>query len=184
MKKICKKCNVYGPHYLSNRCNDGMRNPCIACHKDKTQSNRVSEIKSPAAYRICKGCGKDKPPSSKAYCSECKDAMNSVCKVDGCNNPLDKTYTAVKPKYCTECNTLHKRYNITSVDKKKLYEEQDGKCKICLTAITYKGQATHIDHSHTTNEVRGILCNKCNQALGLFHDDTDNLNRAITYLNR
>ncbi len=39
-----------------------------------------------------------------------------------------------------------------------------------------------VDHCHQTHEVRGILCNHCNTALGGFRDSITNLENAIVYL--
>jgi hypothetical protein len=39
-----------------------------------------------------------------------------------------------------------------------------------------------VDHDHETNKVRGLLCNSCNKALGLFKDSPNILNQAINYL--
>jgi hypothetical protein len=41
-----------------------------------------------------------------------------------------------------------------------------------------------VDHCHSTNKVRGILCDLCNTALGKFHDDVNLLSNAIGYLNK
>lgn len=39
-----------------------------------------------------------------------------------------------------------------------------------------------IDHNHLTGEVRGLLCTKCNGAIGMFDDDPDKMSKAIRYL--
>jgi hypothetical protein len=39
-----------------------------------------------------------------------------------------------------------------------------------------------VDHSHKTNKIRGLLCHKCNVALGLFNDDINIISKAINYL--
>lgn len=39
-----------------------------------------------------------------------------------------------------------------------------------------------IDHNHATGEVRGLLCNLCNFALGHFQDSTIKMRKAIEYL--
>lgn len=49
-------------------------------------------------------------------------------------------------------------------------------CQICY------GDATHIDHDHITNKVRGGLCNNCNTGLGMFQDNEKILRDAILYL--
>jgi hypothetical protein len=41
-----------------------------------------------------------------------------------------------------------------------------------------------IDHDHTTGNIRGILCTKCNAGIGMFDDNTTRLRLAIDYLNR
>ena len=39
-----------------------------------------------------------------------------------------------------------------------------------------------VDHDHTKNKIRGILCNRCNKGLGLFRDSPDLLEYARIYL--
>jgi hypothetical protein len=39
-----------------------------------------------------------------------------------------------------------------------------------------------VDHCHTTGKIRGLLCSKCNPALGAFNDNIEILNSAIKYL--
>ena len=41
-----------------------------------------------------------------------------------------------------------------------------------------------IDHCHTTDEVRGLLCHKCNLLIGHARDSTETLRKAIDYLSR
>ena len=81
-----------------------------------------------------------------------------------------------------------RKHGISSTEYDNMLEEQDNKCKICLTSfadITLKDGRTpiHIDHCHTTNKIRGLLCNLCNVGLGHFKDNTKLLTNAIVYLN-
>jgi len=41
-----------------------------------------------------------------------------------------------------------------------------------------------MDHCHKTNKIRGLLCGKCNSAIGFFDDDTELLEKAIDYLKK
>lgn len=58
----------------------------------------------------------------------------------------------------------------------KMYMKQYGVCAIC------EEEATHVDHSHKTGKIRGLLCNRCNLGLGLFRDDHVLLSLAAQYL--
>ena len=60
-------------------------------------------------------------------------------------------------------------------------EKQNGVCAICHKKCS-SGRALAIDHDHTTNEFRGLLCTKCNRGLGFFDDGIDLLESAIKYL--
>lgn len=65
--------------------------------------------------------------------------------------------------------------------KKQMITEQDNKCFTCNTEFknTYH---CHMDHNHTTNRVRQILCKGCNSALGLFKEDISTMQYAVNYL--
>ena len=56
---------------------------------------------------------------------------------------------------------------------------QEGKCLLCED---YKGEQLRIDHCHNSKKVRGLLCNRCNSALGQFQESPELLQKAIDYL--
>jgi len=53
-------------------------------------------------------------------------------------------------------------------------------CEICCTTV--RGPDKHIDHDHQTGRIRGILCSRCNQAIGLLREDEVIITRARDYL--
>lgn len=55
-------------------------------------------------------------------------------------------------------------------------------CALC-GSTTPKG-GWHLDHNHTTGEIREFLCNVCNRGLGYFQDDPAILLKAIAYLEK
>jgi hypothetical protein len=63
---------------------------------------------------------------------------------------------------------------------------QGGLCAICRRKPKrYRKKRNHrleVDHCHSTNKVRGLLCGKCNPMLGQCNDDPDRLLAAIAYL--
>lgn len=66
----------------------------------------------------------------------------------------------------------------------ELLARQDGKCGICGAMSGSNGRKDRlaVDHCHDTNYIRGLLCHRCNTALGLFNDDAERLKAAIQYL--
>lgn len=73
-------------------------------------------------------------------------------------------------------------YGITMEQYDQRYIEQLGKCKICRTHQSELKKRLEVDHDHATGLVRGLLCPKCNKALGLLNDNSEVLVSAIKYL--
>jgi hypothetical protein len=73
-------------------------------------------------------------------------------------------------------------YGLTLPEFDALMEEQKGLCWIC--GENNGVMALCIDHDHVTNNVRGLLCNLCNRALGLFKDNPDLIKKAAEYLEK
>lgn len=78
------------------------------------------------------------------------------------------------------------KYGITVEQFEAMLAAQTGKCAVCETAFggLYDGPNTspRIDHCHETGTVRGLLCNRCNRAIGLFCDDAAVMEKAAGYI--
>jgi hypothetical protein len=81
---------------------------------------------------------------------------------------------------------LRSAYGLTLEDFDAMLHAQGGGCAICGTKQEYGVPGTRmvVDHCHATNQIRGILCDLCNTALGKFHDNIALLQNAIGYLNK
>ena len=77
-----------------------------------------------------------------------------------------------------------KRYGSNLETYNKLLNEQGGACKICgKKESNLKGRKVLcIDHCHKSNLFRGLICFKCNIALGSVNDDIGRLKNMILYL--
>lgn len=58
-------------------------------------------------------------------------------------------------------------------------EAQNWACVICQRIPKTK---LDVDHNHVSGEFRGMLCKRCNTALGKFQDSPEMLLRAAAYL--
>lgn len=79
---------------------------------------------------------------------------------------------------------LKHKYNISLEQYDKLLKSQDFRCSICRTSVTKLTRRLAVDHNHKTNAIRGLLCNKCNSALGNLQDSIKLLQSAIKYLKK
>ena len=76
----------------------------------------------------------------------------------------------------------------------ELLRRQGGRCAICCTGweackrakrvrheVVFL-QSLYVDHDHQTKEIRGLLCNACNTAIGLLEENCGRLLSALFYL--
>jgi hypothetical protein len=87
---------------------------------------------------------------------------------------------------CSKCksdiNRLD-RFGLSPSDYDFLLKLQGYNCAICYKPLKLKQYKFAVDHCHDSDDVRGILCVRCNTALGSFGDDPDMILRAAEYLN-
>ena len=82
------------------------------------------------------------------------------------------------PRGIRRRQNLWTRYRTTPEAVDEMIERQGGKCPLCEQPLPKR---YHIDHSHETGEVRGILCHGCNVRIGGL-EDPDYRARAFGYL--
>lgn len=73
-----------------------------------------------------------------------------------------------------------KLHGITINQYRWLFEYQRGQCAACKDLFGVG--APHIDHCHTEDHVRGLLCSDCNPALGQLGDDPERIQALVKYL--
>lgn len=75
---------------------------------------------------------------------------------------------------------LQKTYGLTEADYAAMLAEQNGRCRICGKAP--KTRLLQVDHDHVTGRIRGLLCLRCNQALGRFEYSLAVLEALLLYV--
>lgn len=101
-------------------------------------------------------------------------------------NNLEKTNSYkkkwIKQNPDSERNTrLKYTYGITLVEYNEILAKQNLVCAICRKECM-TGKNLCVDHNHNSNEIRGLLCDKCNKGLGCFDDNIELFKQAIKYL--
>jgi DNA-binding CsgD family transcriptional regulator len=86
-------------------------------------------------------------------------------------------------KSVAAAHNLRRKYGLTVDVYTAMVDTQQGACAICRVAFGAEvGRRPHVDHDHSTGAVRGILCFRCNTAIGKLRDDPALLANAIAYL--
>lgn len=135
----------------------------------------------------------------------------SVCGIEKPNSDFYKTkrkelnrgrfYTS----HCKLCNSKYRKDGYSSSDKRRKYmvkrdfglewetyqnmfEKQGGCCAICgipESSLKHgKTKRLSVDHDHQTGDVRGLLCYKCNTAIGMLSDSIDLVEKSLNYLKK
>ena len=145
---------------------------CCSCHKEKDTS--------------CFYKNSGRRGGKFGYDRNCKECRSAITK---------KFHKKLgREEYSRRFKTAHLRinYGITLDQYNEMLKKQNGVCCICKGAETYSCPQTKfkgirntgfsVDHNHTTGIIRGLLCRKCNSAIGYFKEDPLIMERAIKYL--
>ena len=78
--------------------------------------------------------------------------------------------------------SLKSVYGLTLDDFNRMFEDQNGCCKLCGKHQSELKKSLHIDHNHVTGEVRGLLCSDCNLLLGRVEESPVRIIKMLGYL--
>jgi hypothetical protein len=140
---------------------DGYRNECKACNLAQ-RAAKYRENPEPTKARVRKWQA-DNPERVKAKLREYRDS--------GRRQANDRR------------THLKRKYGITPEQYEEMLAAQGGGCAICQRPPR-EDISLHVDHDHETGTVRGLLCFRCNNALGDFDDDVVLMQMAAAYLDR
>ena len=114
-----------------------------------------------------------KSASSSGRESQCRDCRNEYARA------WRSTAHGSKTSYSSK---IKKRYGVSCEEYDKMYSDQDGRCGICGIHQSELKRRMCVDHDHETSDVRGLLCNNCNRAIGFLMDSVKNAGCAYEYL--
>ena len=175
---MCKRDTPFSGFYKAARSSDGRQARCKECHLRTVQAYRSrlretnSEPPPTDKDKRCPRCNEVKSSGDFHRNRSSVDGLHWVCK------PCNKVSGAYRKK--VEERRRFRLYNITREEVDALRAHQNDRCAIC--GDQFIGMSFHIDHDHETDQVRGLLCGKCNTALGLLRDSHRVVARAVEYL--
>jgi len=149
----------------------------------------MGQYKKEEATRVCTRCNIEKPVADFWFkSSPRKDGTKprrSICKECSIKSKLKEYHenNGKEKQALRSFRNLTKKYGISPEIYEKERIEQGYCCKLCGDHESNQPHGRlHIDHCHDTGLYRGLLCNKCNLALGGFDDDIELMKRAIEYV--
>jgi hypothetical protein len=145
--------------------------------------------------KICSKCDIEKPLEAFPKNVLCAGGVTGVCKQ--CNNTRQEAWRRKamqeredfrKRRYRSQDKARAKKYGITVEQLDKMQEESGGVCEICSQPPDSGGRTSsktlHIDHCHTTGQVRGLLCSRCNLCLGQIEENPKLIVEMLLYLDK
>ena len=139
--------------------------PCIICNLTKEIALFHKNLNKDRHFNICKDC------HYKRYTEWRKNPEN-----------------AEKVRQYRRNAAFKIRYGITLEQYSQMVKDQNEICLICSRKPDGYGpiqsRVLSVDHCHTTGRIRGLLCHRCNTALGAFREDINILKKAIQYIEK
>jgi len=192
MKAICNECHEekditeFGKYSYSK---SGFRKTCKKCRSKLEKGYREKDI---VGFRL----------KRKKYREANIESVNAIARLAGKryrtkhkekikeNDLLRRPELLVYKKGYYQKNKDRymrdfyiKKYGITLEQKLEMLKNQEYSCDICKIELL-NSSVSFVDHDHETGIIRGILCNTCNRALGMFKDNVRVLESAVLYLKK
>lgn len=118
-------------------------------------------------------------PKSKPQCHPEKTTHGNGLCVNCYHNKRAKDNPDKYKKY-QRMRLLKGTHGLTLDDYDGMLEKQNYGCAIC--GESNGNRVMFVDHDHETGKIRGLLCARCNSAIGLFDDDIKKMAKAIEYI--
>jgi recombination endonuclease VII len=175
--KRCPSCGESKPTSEFGRnqtLGDGLSFYCRVCSRGKSNAHYRKRREAmgktvrdhswvPEGFRWCPACQQAVPCENFDRSNRAASGLSSWCKP--CKS------RASRDAY------FYRKYKLTQRELTALREAQGDLCAICSAP-----EPQHLDHDHFTGQIRRLLCQRCNQGLGLFRDDPYLLRMAALYV--
>lgn len=162
--KVCGHCKKRKKlsEFSTNPCHkDGINNWCKTCVSDYNKKWRIEHTKKYKEYK-------------RKYWEKNKEVLKKKRQEYKRKNKIAIKIGKIQHRLKISKNEATRLYNLTI----------NGVCAICGKPESLSRQSISIDHNHNTGKIRGLLCSKCNTAIGYFGENIKYLQNAIKYLQK
>lgn len=186
-EKLCNTCGEIRPRTefgIRSSRDPRWRSQCATCRHTYLRERRIT-IKG-SDLNSYNRCEEEILPGQK-WCGGCREVK-----------PTSDFHAGEKTTRCRSCKSLSGRkrhlakYGMTPETYSALLDKQGGGCAVCGAVPDGDGAGRRfcIDHDHDCCPdsrtcgrcVRGILCTRCNAALGFVKDDPEHLMLLAAYV--
>ena len=186
---LCRRCNTLKPLNLFSKETKnplGFQYSCKECQANRMR-NKIRKIGIPrktdtlvvGGQKKCSKCKQLKSVNCFGKHTQTLTGLNSQCK--DCVNKHNRDMRPRRKIY-EKGWSLKYKYGISLDNYNTMKHSQGDKCKICQTPELECISGLCVDHNHVTGEVRGLLCSRCNTALGSLQENIENIKSMLLYL--
>ena len=131
------------------------------------RTNAMNLLDPITGTKTCQTCGTHKYADQFSRRSTSPDGLREKCRI---------------------CDNARRRFAKTGWSQEEFdgaWKAQKGKCRICRVGMYKDGlgpRSASSDHCHEHGHKRGLLCMRCNTAIGLLADNPQILARACQYV--
>jgi hypothetical protein len=153
----------------------------------RKETDAARKAKITYTEKICKECSELKPLSNFSKRKDSADGHQAKCKP--CESKRKAKYKWTREQFWEY--DIKKQFGLDKEGYLNLLESQKNCCAICgihkddYAGVYGKGKKVKnfsVDHCHETNKIRGLLCFRCNLALGYAQDNPVILEKAASYI--
>ena len=177
--KRCPSCRETKPVSEFGRnqsLSDGLSFYCLACNRERSRAwyresrrRQGKEVRDyywiPEGFRWCPSC--EQVVAHEDFVRNAGTASGFGSRCRACDSAANSD------------SYFYRKYKMTRGQLEALRSAQGDSCAICGET-----EPQHLDHDHETGAIRQLLCQRCNQGLGLFRDDPSFLRAAADYVER
>jgi len=151
---------------------------CVACSilaKKSSVTHRQRSIENQKLMQIAVSNNKTTyiPDTPCKYGHSLRFTTSNNCVI--CDE-IGRDKYRITQRYCR----IKREYGLTKIEYLAMVEKQKSCCFLC-NSYHQDHFKLHVDHCHETGKVRGLLCNKCNQGIGLFNHSPELIRKAAVY---